>query len=105
MRWASGIFSEPWKAAGKCLTELLEKWNLNPATYHETVRMLLDVHLELGPPAQIVRYFEIVVEKWPDEEIPFAKILKVGAAYHNMGEYRAKLSGLSGDGREQLPPR
>ena len=49
--------------------------------------MLLDVHLELGPPAKVVRYFEIIKEKWPAEEIPFAKIVKVGAAYHEMGEY------------------
>ena len=49
--------------------------------------MLLDVHLELGPPAKIVHYFEIIKEKWPDEEIPFAKIVKVGAAYHEIGEY------------------
>ena len=76
-----------WKAAGKRLTDLLENWNLGAETYHQTVRMLLDVHLELGPPAQVVRYFEIVKEKWPDEEIPFAKIVKVGAAYHDMGEY------------------
>ena len=50
------------------------------------MRMLLDISLELGPPAEVVRYFEIVKEKWPDEEIPFAKIMKVGAAYHDMGE-------------------
>ena len=41
----------------------------------------------LGPPAKVVRYFEIIKEKWPAEEIPFAKIVKVGAAYHEMGEY------------------
>ena len=51
------------------------------------MQMLLDVHLELGPPAEAVRCFEIVKEKWPAEEIPFAKIVKVGAAYHEMGEY------------------
>ena len=49
--------------------------------------MLLEIHLEIGPPAKIVHYFEIIKEKWPSEEIPFAKIVKVGAAYHEMGEY------------------
>ena len=44
-------------------------------------------HLELGPPAQVVHYFEIVKEKWPTEEIPFDKIVKVAAAYHEMGEF------------------
>ena len=55
--------------------------------YKQTVQTLLDVHLQLGPPADVVRYFEIVKEKWPQEEIPFDKIVKVGAAYHEMGEY------------------
>ena len=34
-----------------------------------------------------MQYFEIIKEKWPDLEIPFEKIVKVGAAYHEMGEY------------------
>ncbi len=69
------------------LTELISKWNLKPDAYRNTVRMLLDVHLDTGPAADVVRYFEIVKERWPDEQIPFAKIMKVGAAYHEMGEY------------------
>ena len=69
------------------MNELLKNWNLNSDTYKQTVQMLLNVHLELGPPAQVVRCFEIVKEKWPQEEIPFAKIMKVAAAYHEMGEY------------------
>ena len=69
------------------LTELVEKWNLRPEVYKDAVEMLLDIHLEIGPPAKIVHYFEIIKEKWPNEEIPFAKIVKVGAAYHEMGEY------------------
>jgi len=77
------------KTAGGHLTELLSnrEWNLNADTYKHAVQMLLDVRLETGPPAQVVRYFEIIKEKWPAEEIPFAKIVKVGAAYHDMGEY------------------
>ena len=49
--------------------------------------MLLDIHLETGPPAEIVHYFEIIKEKWPELEFPFEKIVKVAAAYHEMGEY------------------
>lgn len=52
----------------------------------DVVRRLLDIHLELGPPARIVKLFEIVNEKWPEQEIPFAKIVKVGTAYE-MGEF------------------
>ena len=50
-------------------------------------RILLDIRLETGPPAKVVRYFEIIKEKWPDFEVPFEKIMKVGAAYHEIGEY------------------
>jgi tetratricopeptide (TPR) repeat protein len=76
------------KAAGGHLSGLLTEWkNLNDETYKGSIQMLLDVHLELGPPASVVRYFEIIKEKWPAEEIPFDKIVKVGAAYHEMGEY------------------
>ncbi len=73
--------------AAEHLAELLAKWNLDPKVYKHAVQMLLDVHLRIGPPAQVVRYFEIIKEKWPAEEIPFEKIVKVGAAYHEMGEY------------------
>ncbi len=86
--WAISRFDKgDLKTAGKHLTELLKNWNLNSDTYKQTVQMLLNVHLKLGPPSDVVRYFEIVKEKWPQEEIPFDKIVKVGAAYHEMGEY------------------
>ncbi len=74
-------------AAGRHLTELVEKWNLNADVYRQTVEMLLDVHLETGPAAQVVRWFEVVKERWPSVEIPFDKIVKVGEAYREMGEF------------------
>ena len=73
--------------AAKHLGELVSNWTLRQATYQNVVRMLLDIHLELGPPEQIVRYFEILTERWPDEEISFEKALKIGAAYEQMGEF------------------
>ena len=76
-----------WQKAAGHLTELIEKWNLQPEPYKETARMLLDIHLQIGPPHLIVRYFEIIKEKWPDLEIPFDSIVKVAAAYHEIGEY------------------
>lgn len=76
-----------WQAAGGYLADLVANWNLKPAVHHDALRMLLDVHLELGPPSEIVRYFELVKEKLPDLEIAFDKIVKVGAAYHELGEY------------------
>jgi len=75
------------KTAQKHLTELIGKWNVQPDFYKQSVQMLLDAHLALGPPSQIVHYFEIIKEKWPSEQIPFDKIIKVAAAYHDMGEF------------------
>jgi len=75
------------KTARKHLTELVKKWNVRPDVYKPSIQMLLDVHLELGPARQVVHYFEIIKEKWPAEQIPFAKIVKVGAAYHDLDEF------------------
>ena len=75
------------KTAATHLAELIGRWNVTPKVYEQAVTTLLDIHLELGPSTQVVRYFEIVKEKWPAKEIPFAKIVKVGAAYDDMGEY------------------
>lgn len=73
--------------AAKHLNELFNQWNLKPEFYKETVRMLLDLHLQQGPPSLVVKYFEIIIEKFPELEIPFAKLLKVADAYHEIGEY------------------
>ena len=75
------------KTAQKHLAELVKKWNVRPDVYKPSIQMLLDAHLELGPARQVVHYFEIIKEKWPAEQIPFAKIVKVAAAYHDMGEF------------------
>ena len=71
------------KEAAARLTDLFTNWNLNPDAYKETARLLLDSHLELGPAASIVKYFEIIKEKYPDLEITFEKILKVGYWHHS----------------------
>ncbi|MCA9164106.1 MAG: tetratricopeptide repeat protein, partial [Planctomycetales bacterium] len=74
-------------AAGAHLTQLLNDWTINDAEYRESVRMLLDVHLKNGPAADVVRYFEIIIEKYPDLEIPFGKLVQVADAYHEIAEY------------------
>jgi len=78
---------EDWQDAESLLTELVTKWTLTADPYRHTVEMLLDISLELRKPAQIVRYFEIIYEKWPNKQIPIAKVVQIGAAYHEMGEY------------------
>jgi uncharacterized protein YfaS (alpha-2-macroglobulin family)/TolA-binding protein len=75
------------KGAAEHLTKLFAMPNLAPQYYKESARMLFDAHLETGPPSEIVRYLEVVIEKYPEMEIPFAKLVKVGDAYHQIGEY------------------
>ena len=79
--------SECFPTAGARLEDLLANWNVNADVYKDSARMLLDIHLQTGPPAEVVRYFEIIKEKWPELELPFDKILKVATAYDQIGEY------------------
>ncbi|MDZ4781293.1 MAG: tetratricopeptide repeat protein [Planctomycetia bacterium] len=76
-----------YQASGKHLQDLFTNWKLQADPYKDTARMLLDIHLETGPDREIVRFFEIIKEKWPDLELTFDKIIRVGAAYDALGEY------------------
>lgn len=73
--------------AQKNLTELFSNWALHNDPFRDTVKMLFDIHLQQSHSADAVKFFEILIEKFPDEQIPFAKLLKVGDAYNELGEY------------------
>ncbi|MDA7977875.1 MAG: tetratricopeptide repeat protein [Pirellulales bacterium] len=73
--------------AGRYLDDLFANWTLRADAYRETALMLLEVNLQTNRPAEIVRLFEIVKERYPDEEIPFEKIVRVAQAYEEVGEY------------------
>jgi TolA-binding protein len=74
-------------AAAGHLEDLFTHWNLQHDPYKETAKMLLECNLALDQPPQIVRYFEIIKEKWADLEISHEDILRIGTAYHKLGEY------------------
>ncbi|MCA9214732.1 MAG: tetratricopeptide repeat protein [Planctomycetales bacterium] len=78
---------EEWKEAITNLTDLVENWNLHADHYRDATQMLLDSHLAVGPADQVVRHFEVIKERWPEMEIAYDKILKIGAAYHDIGEF------------------
>lgn len=69
------------------LTELFSNWSLDNNPFRETTKMLFDIHLQADHSAEAVKFFELLIEKFPDEQIPFAKLLKVGDAYNELGEY------------------
>ena len=71
----------------KYLKQLMDAWKLKPDFYKQSTEMLLNAHLEIGPPNEVVYHFEAIKERWPEIEIPYSKILQIGDAYHDMGEY------------------
>lgn len=76
-----------YKEARDHLTELVENWNLSSSVYRDTVKMLLDIHLKTGPANDVVKYFEIIIEKYPKLPITFEDYLKIAAAYDAIQEY------------------
>ncbi len=75
------------------LEALFTEWsgNLETKPYKDTVRMLLFINITLDRPRSIVKYFEIIKEKYPELTIPFEKVLAVGDAYRTIEEYERAL--------------
>jgi uncharacterized protein YfaS (alpha-2-macroglobulin family)/tetratricopeptide (TPR) repeat protein len=69
------------------LTQLFRNYRLRAKIYQEVVRLLFQTSLANNKDEAIVEYFEIIKEKYPEVEIDFASILKVGQAYQELGEY------------------
>ncbi|MGD8452314.1 MAG: tetratricopeptide repeat protein [Phycisphaerae bacterium] len=74
------------EAAGFLEQLLAGKWVLNEEPYRESVRMLLMAALARDKAEDIVNYFEILREKYPDLIIPFEQIIKVADAYAHTGQ-------------------
>lgn len=73
--------------AGTHLRPLFKDYRLQDNIYREVVQMLFDVALAANDHGEIVQFFEIVKEKYPDVEVSFENILKVAKAYLELGEY------------------
>ncbi|MBI3866371.1 MAG: hypothetical protein HY290_31210, partial [Planctomycetia bacterium] len=76
-----------YKAAADHLRTLFKDYRLQDNFYREVVQLLFDSALAADDHAEIVQYFEIVKEKYPDVEVSFENILKVARAYTELGEY------------------
>ncbi len=76
-----------YKQAKEYLTHLYNK--KHRSNERELARMLLWIYTTKGfyDSQQIVDVFEILRERYPSLEIPFDKILKVGQAYRDIGEF------------------
>ncbi|HLQ37666.1 MAG TPA: MG2 domain-containing protein, partial [Planctomycetota bacterium] len=78
------------------LDKLLADWHkkdfyLRDDVFKEVARMMLFLGIERNDSKAIVRFFEELKDRYADLVIPFDKILAVGKAYLDLGEFEAAL--------------
>ena len=73
--------------AAQHLTTLFNGWQLQENVYQQVVQLLFASSLELDKDSAIVEFFEIIKERYPNVELPYSSILRVGSAYRKLGEY------------------
>lgn len=78
--------------AGEHLNRLLTEWqkeqfHLHDHYYKDVARMMLFVAVDQRDSKSIVRFFEVLKEQYPELVIPFDKIVAVGRAYLDLGEF------------------
>ncbi len=83
-------------SAQERLALLVADWNradyrLRDDVAADCARMLLYLGIERGDGKQVVRFFEELKDRQPDLVIPFDKILGVGRAYFDLGEFESAL--------------
>ncbi|GAK57091.1 alpha-2-macroglobulin-like [Candidatus Vecturithrix granuli] len=69
------------------LQQLFEQYRLHSDYYRDTARMLLYIAIAQDNSRDIVQYFEILKEKYPDLVLSFEDIIRVGQAYRDIQEY------------------
>jgi uncharacterized protein YfaS (alpha-2-macroglobulin family)/TolA-binding protein len=74
-------------AASEPLEALWGAYTLRDDVAKDAARMLLFIHLETGDARKIVQYFEILKEKMPELVVSFDRLLLVGKAYRDLGEF------------------
>ena len=69
------------------LSTLFSDWRLDADKYKDVTTMLFQTSLVRNTDSEIVKYFEIIKERFPDVEVSFENILRVALAYRGLGEY------------------
>lgn len=82
--------------AGVRLDRLLTDWHqekvqVRDHVFKEVARMLLFVAIARHDAAATVRYFEVLKDRYADLVIPFEKIVAIGQAYIDLGEFERAL--------------
>lgn len=75
------------------LRELFDTYErvLKEKPLEEVAARLFGIVVEHGEAAEIVRYFEVLRERAPERTIPFERIVRVGRAYRELGEFERAL--------------
>ncbi len=73
--------------AAETLEPLWNDYTLREDVAKETARMLLMAFIENYTPRKVVQFFEVLKERSPELVIPFDKILVIGRAYRDIGEF------------------
>ncbi len=76
-----------WAEARKLLKQLFETSHIKAEPYKETARMLLHIAIAENHSRDIVHYFEVLKEKYPDLVLSFQDIVCVGQAYRDIEEF------------------
>lgn len=69
------------------LSELFEQYRLESEPYRDTAKMLMYIAIDERNSRDIVRFFEVLKEKYPDLVLSFADILQVAQAYRDIQEH------------------
>ncbi len=64
---------------------------LHDSQLKETANMLLYLSIGRGDSSAIVKYFEVIKEKDPELFIPFDRVVAIGQAYRDLGEFERAL--------------
>jgi len=73
--------------ANELLETLVSKWELNAEPYEKAVETLLAANIERSDPNRIVKYFELIYEKYPKKVLTFEQTLRVASAYEQLREF------------------
>jgi uncharacterized protein YfaS (alpha-2-macroglobulin family)/TolA-binding protein len=95
-RGRAAFEAKTFEEASKALTPLFERFRPRSGIFGEVARMLLFCAVELDRPKKIVKYFEILKERFGSVEIPFDKSLLIAAAYGKLGEEELALQVYQG---------
>ncbi|MCG8649115.1 MAG: tetratricopeptide repeat protein, partial [Pirellulales bacterium] len=81
------LLNKNYDAAHQHLVALIENWRLDAKPYQNAVQWLFQTSLHKDSHGEIVKYFEIIKEKYPSIELSFEDILKVALSYRELSEY------------------